>query len=208
MALFRPVLIRSGRRAAETAAPDQAGRFRALILPQLDAAYNLARYLARDPTVAEDVVQDAFLRAFRLFDGYRGGDPRAWLLAIVRNCWHDRIRAEQDRRRVLVDHAGLSDGQADAVENHPDPADTPEDAAIQAREVEAVRAVIAEIPEPFREALVLREMESLSYREIATLTGVPIGTVMSRLARAREMLTRLLLPSAGDTAPLRREDSL
>ncbi len=129
---------------ADTGAPDQARRFRELILPQLDAAYNLARYLARDPTLAEDIVQDAFLRAFRLFDSYRGGDPRAWLLAIVRNCWHDRMKGEQDRRRVLVDHAGLSDGQADAVENHPDPAGDPEAAAIQAHETQAIRAVIAD----------------------------------------------------------------
>jgi RNA polymerase sigma factor (sigma-70 family) len=204
--MFRPLLIRGGRSRADDGAPDQARRFRELMLPQLDAAYNLARYLARDPTLAEDVVQDAFLRAFRLFDSYRGGDPRAWLLAIVRNCWHDQIKVEQDRRRVLVDHAGLSDGQADAVENHPDPAGDPEAAAILAHETQAIRAVIADIPEPFREALVLREMESLSYREIATVTGVPIGTVMSRLARAREMLTRLLLPSVGDAAPMRRED--
>ncbi len=107
---------------------------------------------------------------------------------------------------MLVDHAALSEAQAAAVENLPDEADTPEASLIRDDEVEAIRRVIASIPEPFREALVLREMESMSYREIAAMTEVPIGTVMSRLARAREMLARLLLPhlasdGASDLAP-------
>jgi RNA polymerase sigma-70 factor (ECF subfamily) len=192
--LFRPRLIAGGRASPAPAAGDQAARFRAEILPHLDAAYNLARYLVADPVMAEDIVQDAFLRAFRGFDGWRGDSPRAWLFAIVRNCWRDRIGAEVARRQVLVDNAALSEAQAAAVENLPDEADTPEASLIRDDEVEAIRRVIASIPEPFREALVLREMEGFAYREIATMTEVPIGTVMSRLARAREMLARLLLP--------------
>ena len=192
--LFRPRLIAGGRTPASPAAGDQAARFRAEILPHLDAAYNLARYLVADPAAAEDIVQDAFLRAFRAFDGWRGDNPRAWLFAIVRNCWRDRVGAEIARRQILVDNAALSEAQAAAVENIADEADTPEASLIRDDEVAGIRRVIASIPEPFREALVLREMESLSYREIATMTEVPIGTVMSRLARAREMLARLLLP--------------
>jgi len=192
--LFRPRLIAGGRPPASPAPGDQAARFRAEILPHLDAAYNLACYLVADPAAAEDIVQDAFLRAFRGFDGWRGDNARAWLFAIVRNCWRDRVGAEIARRQVLVDNAALSEAQAAAVQNLPDEADTPEASLIRDDEVAGIRRVIASIPEPFREALVLREMESLSYREIATMTEVPIGTVMSRLARAREMLARLLLP--------------
>jgi RNA polymerase sigma factor (sigma-70 family) len=200
--LFRPRLIAGGRAPPAPAAGDQAARFRAEMLPHLDAAYNLARYLVADSVMAEDIVQDAFLRAFRGFDGWRGDAPRAWLFAIVRNCWRDRVGAEIARRQVLVDNAALSEAQAAAVENLPDEADTPEASLIRDDEVEAIRRVIASIPEPFREALVLREMEGLAYREIATMTEVPIGTVMSRLARAREMLARLLLPHlASDATP-------
>lgn len=163
------------------------------MLPHLDAAYNLARYLVADPVVAEDIVQDAFLRAFRGFNGYHGGSARAWLFAIVRNCWRDRMTVERARGQVLVDHANLSDVQSAAIDNYPDDADTPETSLLRRYEIETVRTVIASIPEPFREALVLREMELMSYREIAAVTDVPIGTVMSRLARARDMLAKLLL---------------
>ena len=186
--LFRPRLIAGGRPPASPAPGDQAARFRAEILPHLDAAYNLACYLVADPAAAEDIVQDAFLRAFRGFDGWRGDNARAWLFAIVRNCWRDRVGAEIARRQVLVDNAALSEAQAAAVQNLPDEADTPEASLIRDDEVAGIRRVIASIPEPFREALVLREMESLSYREIATMTEVPIGTVMSRLFRARRVL--------------------
>ena len=140
-----------------------------------------------------------------------GSDARPEVLAAMAERAVAMAReAPEDPYIGLADPALLArDVDAAALELF-DPAAEPSPAELEqdAREAEAVRAVIAAVPEPFREALVLREMESLSYREIATLTGVPIGTVMSRLARAREMLTRLLLPSAGDTPPLRREDSL
>nr|WP_281125296.1 sigma-70 family RNA polymerase sigma factor [Sphingomonas sp. AR_OL41] len=193
--IFRPRLVPGGRaRAADAAASDGARHFREVMLPHLDAAYSLARYLATDPIAAEDIVQEAFLNAFRAFGTYQGGSAKAWLFAIVRNCWRDRASAELGRSRVLVDHAGLTEGQAAALDNYPDDGESPEAAVLRQEEVENVRTVIAAIPEPFREALVLREMDQLSYREIATVTEVPIGTVMSRLARARDMLATLLLP--------------
>ncbi|WP_431267083.1 sigma-70 family RNA polymerase sigma factor [Dankookia sp. P2] len=162
---------------------ERARRFHELALPQLDAAYNLARYLCRDAAAAEDIVQDAYLRALRGFDGYRGGDPRAWILQIVRNRFHDWVR-----ERRLNPAAPLVDAEEDGMADFPDTeAATPEEVLAGAEEAVAVRAVVAGLPAPFREALVLREMEDLSYREIAAVTGTPIGTVMSRLARARQM---------------------
>ncbi len=152
------------------------------MLPHMDAAYNFARYLARDPYAAEDIVQDAFLRAFRMFGSWRGEGAKAWLLAIVRNATMDWVKAN---RRETV---------SETVDVQIDP-DTPESLLLQARDVAMLRAVVERLPEPFREALVLRELEELSYKEIAVITAVPIGTVMSRLARAREMLGALLLPT-------------
>src|SRR4051794_7945439 len=157
--------------AAEPAGgADRARRFRDLALPQLDAAYNLARYLARDADAAEDIMQDANLRALRGFDGYGGGDPRAWILQILRNRFYDWARERRfDRTPPLLAEAG---GEADeAATDIPAPdAGTPEDALAGADEALAVRAVVAGLPAPFREALVLREMEDLSYREIAAVT--------------------------------------
>jgi RNA polymerase sigma-70 factor (ECF subfamily) len=153
-------------------------RFEAQALPHLDAAYNLARWLSRSPIDADDIVQDAMLRAFRAFDGFRGGDIRPWLLAIVRNCWRD---AGADARRR--GHVALPDEDTLVSADN-----SPEGAAMQASEGRQLDTLIAMLPEEFREALILREMEDMSYREIATVTGVPIGTVMSRLARARAML--------------------
>ena len=147
-------------------------------------------------------MQDAYLRALRGFDGYRGGDPRAWILQIVRNRFYDWARERRlDRTVPLPAAAG---GEADeAGADIPDPdAGTPEEALADADEALAVRAVVAGLPAPFREALVLREMEDLSYREIAAVTGTPIGTVMSRLARARQMFGeawRRLAASEGGT---------
>jgi len=194
--LFRPFLVRGSPRTSQAPAPDTAERFRSTMLPHLDAAYNLARWLTADAATAEDVVQETFLRAFRAFPGYQGGSPRAWLFAILRNCWRDRAGGDHERGRVILNHASLTEAQAAAIEAIPDEAETAEAALIRTEESEALRATIAAIPEPFREALVLREMEQLPYREIAAITGAPIGTVMSRLARAREMLAKLLLPEA------------
>ncbi|WP_370434191.1 sigma-70 family RNA polymerase sigma factor [Microvirga sp. TS319] len=172
---------------------DLAGRFRELMLPHLDAAYNLARYLLRDPVAAEDVAQDAFLRAFRAFEGYRGGDPKAWILAIVRNCCHTWAKASASDLMVPLEGTGAipGDDPVDASERATgliDPADSPETAVVRHDEIATMRELIEDLPFPFRETLILRELEELSYHEIAETTGTPIGTVMSRLARARHLL--------------------
>jgi RNA polymerase sigma-70 factor (ECF subfamily) len=156
---------------------DRRRRFETLALPHMDAAYNLARWLSRSPVEADDIVQDAMLRAFRAFDGFRGGDIKAWLLTIVRNCWLSTITGS--RRRA---HASLEDQELPATDA------SPEDAAIQTGTQRRMDLLIAQLAPEFREVLILREMEDLSYREIAEITGTPIGTVMSRLARARTQL--------------------
>lgn len=166
-----------------------AARFRALVLPHLDAAYNLARHLACDATAAEDIVQDAFLRALGGFAAFRGGDARAWILQIVRNRFYDWAREQRPERAVPLSGSDAEDDDGTGRDiADPDQA-TPEQALAVADEASAVQAVVARLPAPFREALVLREFEDLSYRQIAEVTGVPIGTVMSRLARARQLFS-------------------
>lgn len=155
-----------------------------MILPHMDAAYSYARYLSRDPGRAEDIVQEAFLRAFRSFDTWRGDSSRSWLFAIVRNCFL-AIAGEPQWQSLDGAEAAMA-----AVEHR-----HPETIVADASEAAVLRQTIADLPPPFRETLVLRELEELSYKEIASLTNVPIGTVMSRLARARQMLMELLLPS-------------
>jgi RNA polymerase sigma-70 factor (ECF subfamily) len=159
---------------------DHRQRFEALALPHMDAAYNLARWLSRSPADADDIVQDAMLRAFRAFEQFRGENIRPWLLTIVRNCWKNR--AVDTRRRG---HTPLpeEDDRALAFEG-PDP----ETEAARASDGRRLQAMIGRLPEDFRTALILREMEDMTYREIAAATGAPIGTVMSRLARARALL--------------------
>jgi RNA polymerase sigma-70 factor (ECF subfamily) len=159
-------------------------RFERVVLPFLDDAYTLARYLLHDEHDAQDVVQEASLRAFRYFGGYSGGDARAWLLAIVRNCslnWRRRHRVDE-RTVSFVDAAdvALDTGhEADAE-------------AVESSERDRVQRAIGALPAEFREVIVLREVQDLSYREISDISGVPIGTVMSRLARARKKLAALL----------------
>jgi RNA polymerase sigma-70 factor (ECF subfamily) len=155
---------------------DRRLRFEAQALPHLDAAYSLARWLSRSPADADDIVQDAMLRAFRGFDGFQGGDAKAWLLTIVRNCWRSAGSATKRRGHTAIEDENLAAEAAD-----------PEETAIEASARRRLDAMIAALPEEFREVLVLREMEDMSYREIAEITGVPIGTVMSRLARARAL---------------------
>jgi RNA polymerase sigma-70 factor (ECF subfamily) len=172
-----------GRGEDEAALPaaDQA-RFRQLVLPHMDSAYSFARFLCRDATLAEDLVQDAFLRAFRGFAGFRGGDPKAWLFAIVRSSHLTWARSRGATLQAVPDE----------FEQTPAEGDTPEEALVRQGEIETVRGAIEALPEPFRETLVLRELEEMSYREIAEVTSAPIGTVMSRLARARAMLLAAL----------------
>ncbi|MET0308722.1 MAG: sigma-70 family RNA polymerase sigma factor [Sphingomonas sp.] len=188
---FWPRLVRStdGAPAADGQARDKAERFRRAMLPHMDAAYMLARYLTRDPDAAEDVVQDAFLRAYRSFDGWRGDAAKAWLLAIVRNCFLTSVAGTAGRPPLRDLDGWTEDLPPELIE-----ARSPETLLTEKSEAAMLRATIEQLPEPFREALVLRELEELSYRDIATITAVPIGTVMSRLARARQMLAELLLP--------------
>jgi RNA polymerase sigma factor (sigma-70 family) len=153
-------------------------RFEELVLPHLDAAANLARWLTRSTAEADDIVQDAMLRAFRAFDGFRGGSAKPWLLAIVRNCHVDTMTAKKRYTALPETHA----------ETAPDPGPDPETGALQAEQSRGLAQAVARLPREFREALILREMEEMSYRDIATATGVPVGTVMSRLARARALL--------------------
>ena len=159
-------------------------RFERVVLPHLDDAYTLARYLLRDEHDAQDAVQEAALRAFRYFDGYSGGDARAWLLAIVRNC------ALNSRRRNRVEEQTVS--FTDAIDVSADGVPGADAAAIQASERARVNRAVNELPVEFREVVVLRELQDLNYKEIGDVLGVPIGTVMSRLARARRRLATLL----------------
>jgi RNA polymerase sigma factor (sigma-70 family) len=160
---------------------DRRQHFEAAAMQHLDAAYNLARWLSRSPSDAEDIVQEAMLRAFAAFDQLRGDDIRPWLMRIVRNCCHAYLG--QRERRGHVPLPTCATGPELAFEG-PDP----EQQAQRAGEARRLRATIADLPDALREVLILREMEDLSYREIADVVGAPIGTVMSRLARARALL--------------------
>ena len=165
--------------------PEKARRFRDAALPYLDDAYTLERYLLRDAADAEDAVQECFLRAFKHFDSYRGPAMKPWLFAILRNV----CRAEFARRAALPTGA-IKDVAGDAAQTplwH-EAQDTPETQMLRGADASAVQRMIAALAEPFRETFVLREINNLSYREIADVVEAPVGTVMSRLARARAML--------------------
>lgn len=163
---------------------DKRGRFEAEVLPHLDAAYRFARWLSHSPGDVDDVVQEAILRAFRGFDALRGGDVKAWLLAIVRNCHSTALKQQQRRAFVpLPEENDAQDGYAMIA-----PTPDPESASIRQDDERTLDRLMSALPEEHREVLVLREIEELDYREIATVTNVPIGTVMSRLARARAAL--------------------
>jgi len=159
-------------------------RFDETVLPHLDAAFNYARWLTRNDAEAEDVVQDACVRAIRFLGSLRDDDARPWLLAIVRNAWYSRL----ERRTPEVQSISMSD----AMQEPQDAALDPEALLLQQDAVRRVHDVLAELPVDFREVIVLRELEGFSYKEIATVIKVPIGTVMSRLARARERLLAAL----------------
>lgn len=167
---------------------ERTRRFEATVLPHLNAAYNLARWLLRDEQGAQDVVQEAYLRAFRFFDGLRGDDARPWLLGIVRNACFTWL-AEHGRGHVEFDEERDS-GEIDAAWQQN--ADGPERLLERKLERAQVNAAIATLPPLFREVLILRELEGLSYEEMAQIIGTPPGTVMSRLSRARTLLRAAL----------------
>jgi RNA polymerase sigma factor (sigma-70 family) len=162
--------------------------FEEVVLPHLDAAFNYARWLTKSDADAEDVVQDAAVRALRFFPSLRNDDARAWLLTIVRNTWYARFStAARADQHTIVD---------DMADERPDEQLDPEALVIQRQAVERVQWAIGELPVDFREVIVLRELEGMSYKQIAAVIGAPIGTVMSRLARGRERLLAVL-----DVAP-------
>ncbi|HXQ84480.1 MAG TPA: sigma-70 family RNA polymerase sigma factor [Xanthobacteraceae bacterium] len=165
---------------------ERARRFRDAALPYLDDVFTLARYLMRNAADAEDAVQECYLRALRHFDSYRGPAMKPWLLAILRNV----CNAEFARRGRQESPTDFSDHEP-AAEDPPmwqEPQASPEAAMLRRQDGATIRRLVAALPQPFREAIVLREINDLSYQEIAHVAGVPVGTVMSRLARARTML--------------------
>jgi RNA polymerase sigma-70 factor, ECF subfamily len=158
--------------------------FEQAVLPHLDAAYNLARWLTRNEQDAQDVVQEAYLRAFQFFEGFRGGDARAWIMRIVRNSCYSWLRAN----RPLQDATEFDENLFP-----PDPrALNPEEAVLQDDRGTLLREGLAKLPPNFREVIILRELEGMSYKEIADITGMPAGTVMSSLSRARSHLRQAL----------------
>jgi len=165
--------------------PDRARRFRDAALPHLDDVYTLARYFLRDPADAEDAVQECYLRALKHFDSYRGPAMKPWLFAILRNV----CRAEYARRAgsptETIDDVPEKAEQTPLWSEAPE---TPETQILRERDASAIQRLVNALAEPFRETFVLREIQNLSYREIAAVAEVPVGTVMSRLARARAML--------------------
>ena len=164
------------------------GDFARVMLPHLDAAYNLARWLVRDPSIAEDVVQDAYERACKYFAAFRGGSARAWLLQIVRNAAYSALTAQRRRMEVSLSGGTRADDEDGVDMDIPDSRPGPEATLAQRQNLAALDEVLNALPIAWRECLILREVESLSYKEIARIMDVPIGTVMSRLARARQAL--------------------
>jgi RNA polymerase sigma factor (sigma-70 family) len=178
---------------------DQA-RFASVVLPHLADAYALARWLTGDRADAEDVVQEACLRAFRGIGGFGGVNARAWLLTIVRHAAYTWLGKNRSASLVMTDDLEAVERQAGAVQDEAGPP-TPEAALIAKAEAARLEAAISELPLPFRETLVLRDVQGLDYREIADVTKVPIGTVMSRLARARRRLIASLATDGAKDAP-------
>ena len=163
---------------------DSLPGFEEAVLPHLDAAYNLARWLTRDERDAEDVVQEAYLRAFRFFSGFRGGDARAWLMRIVRNTCYTWLHAN----RPLQDATEFDENLFPPDSRAPNP----EEVVLQNDNAALLRKALEKLPPNSREVLILRELEGMSYREIADITGMPVGTVMSSLSRARGRLRQVL----------------
>jgi len=174
---------------------DKAERFKGVALPHLDAVYTLARYLLRSASDADDAVQECYLRAFRHFDTFRGGPVKPWLMAILRNACHD-VYVGNTRLVYIADSEDTGTRQANPIWR--EDSDTPEQAMLRRHESETMRRLIGELPAEFREVIVLREMNNLSYRDIATVIEAPIGTVMSRLARARGMLRDAWMAAEGE----------
>lgn len=177
---------------------DRARRFRDAALPYLDDVFTLARYLMRNVSDAEDAAQECYLRALDHFDSYRGPAMKPWLLTILRNVCY----AEFTRRGKQVPAGEFDEQDPDGVEQPmwQEPPPSPEAELVRQADGETIRRLVAELPQPFREVIVLRDINNLSYREIAEVASVPVGTVMSRLARARSMLRAAWSVEEGSTA--------
>ncbi|SMG25254.1 RNA polymerase sigma factor [Paraburkholderia susongensis] len=185
--------------AADTADAVKSRRFQQLALPHLDAAYNLARWLCGNASDAEDVVQEAFMRAFRFFDTFRGDSARPWLLAIVRRTWYTEWRRRAPSHEMLEFDETMDEATFDGWSAS---GDDPQTLLIRDEDVKQVHDALASLPVEYREVLILRELEEMGYREIAVVADVPIGTVMSRLARGRRKLAEVLMAQQrGVTAP-------
>lgn len=165
---------------------ERARQFEAIALPHLDAAYNLARWLLRDPQAADDVVQEAYLRALRYFGSFRGDNPKPWLLGIVRNVCYTWLHENRGAMQVLEFDEDRDGGEQDLAPDRN--TDNPEQLLSRKQDGIALNAAIERLPATFREVLILRELEELSYNDIARIVGIPTGTVMSRLSRARALL--------------------
>lgn len=166
---------------------DRARRFRDAALPHLDDVFTLARYLMHNAADAEDAVQECYLRALRHFDSFRGPAMKPWLLSILRNVCNTEF-ARRGKQAVVSDFSQEEENTTSAAPLWQEPPASPESALLREHDGTTIQRLVAELPFPFREVVVLREINELSYQEIARVTGVPIGTVMSRLARARAML--------------------
>jgi RNA polymerase sigma-70 factor, ECF subfamily len=164
---------------------DSLKRFNALVMPHLDSAYNLARWLTGNTPDAEDLVQEALLRALRFFDSFRGDRAKPWLLTIVRNSYRDM---QQQIRRKRQKEAPLAEGAGATFSNPDSSPSTPEATLLQNEAAKTLDGLIRSLPTDYREIVILREIDELSYREIAAIADIPIGTVMSRLARGRSLL--------------------
>jgi RNA polymerase sigma-70 factor (ECF subfamily) len=169
-------------------------QFEAMAMPHLDAAYNLARWLTRNEHDADDLVQNAYLRAFRFAGGFRGGDARAWLLTIVRNTYYTSLRDGQPQNADISFDEELHGGAGAHDENDAHADMDPARIAARRDTSRTVNQALEQLPQAFREVLVLKEIDDLSYKQIAQVAEIPIGTVMSRLARARKMLLACLRP--------------
>jgi RNA polymerase sigma-70 factor (ECF subfamily) len=167
-------------------------QFEKTVLPHLDAAYNLARWLTRNEHDAEDVVQEAFARAFKYFDSLEESDARPWLLAIVRNTGYTWLEKNRPADVVALEDSGLVGADSEIVGHVAPEESNPEVIVLQRAQRKLVNQALEELPTAFREVLVMRELEDLSYKEIAQVAGIPIGTVMSRLARGRDLLKRII----------------
>jgi RNA polymerase sigma-70 factor, ECF subfamily len=175
---------------------EKARRFREAALPHLDEVYTLARYLLRDTADAEDAAHECYVRALRHFDSFRGPAIKPWLFAILRNICRGEF-ARRSGSPVSIG-AGIED-DADAAPLWQEEPASPEAQLLHQRDAETIRRLLADLPTPFREAIVLREVNDLSYREIADVVGAPVGTVMSRLARARSLLRKAWIAEEGQT---------